>query len=259
MNKLICVLTLTTLAAPAVMLAADDDLAVVVNKANSANNLTKSQLRKLVLGEQGSWPSGAKVTVVLRDPGTPERDGVLRSVCRMSDADFNEYLKHADFNSETGGPPKVMSSAAAVRQYVSSTPGAVGFLPVGEVNDTVKIVSVDGATAGGSGYAIKYPSSSTTTEASLRIGEIDAQNAATSKVSPIYPPMARQLRVSGRVVVEAVVTETGTVKQAKSVSGNVLLANSAVDAVKRWKFRPFQANGKPSPAVVTLSFEFVNK
>ena len=73
MNKLICVLTLTALAAPAVMLAADDDLAVVVNKANSANNLTKSQLRKLVLGEQGSWPDGMKVGVVLPDRGTGTR------------------------------------------------------------------------------------------------------------------------------------------------------------------------------------------
>lgn len=259
MNKLICVLTLTALAAPAVMLAAEDDLAVVINKANSAKNLTKSQLRKLVLGEQGSWPGGAKVTVVLRDPGTPERDGVLRSVCRMSNDDFNEYLKHADFNSETGGAPKVASSDAAVRQMVASTPGAVGFLPVGEVNDSVKVVSVDGMTAGGSGYAIKFPSSSGTTEASLRIGEIDAQNAATQKVPPVYPPMARQLRVSGRVVVEAMVTETGTVKQVKSLSGNVLLASSAIEAVKKWKFRPFQANGKVSPAVVTLSFDFVNK
>jgi TonB family protein len=256
MNKLICVLTLTALAAPAVMLAADDDLAVVINKANSANNLTKSQLRKLVLGEQGSWPGGMKVTVVLRDPGNPERDGVLRSVCRMSNDDFSEYLKHADFSGETGGAPKVVSSSAAVRQLVASTPGAVGFLPLADVNDSVKIVSVDGATAGGAGYAIKYPSA---TDAGLRIGELDARQAATSQVPPIYPPIARQMKVTGRVVVEAVVSEIGTVKQAKSLSGNPILANSALDAVKKWKFKPFQANGKASAAVVTLSFDFVNQ
>jgi TonB family protein len=252
MNKLICVLTLATLAAPAVMLA-DDDLAVVVNKANSANNLTKSQLRKLVLGEQGSWPGGAKVTVVLRDTGTAERDGVLRSVCRMTEDDFNEYLKHADFSHETGGAPKIMPSAAAVRNLVANTPGAIGFLPPAEVNDSVKAVSVDGKSAGQGSYAIKYSSAS---DNSLRIAEVDARNAATVKPVPVYPAVAKQLKISGRVVVEAVVTEAGTVKQAKTLSGNVLLATSAMDAVKKWKFKPFQANGKASEAIVTLSFTF---
>src|SRR5712691_587481 len=123
MRKLTCALLFTVLLAPAIILA-DDDLAVVVNKTNAADNLTKAQLRKLVLGEQSSWPGGKKVSVILRGPGQPERDGVLRSVCGMSEDDFNQHLMHANFNGETGGAPKALASGVAVRQLVASIPGA---------------------------------------------------------------------------------------------------------------------------------------
>jgi ABC-type phosphate transport system substrate-binding protein len=135
--------------------AADNDLAVVVNKANSASNLTKSQLRKLVLGEQGSWPGGVKVTVALRAPGNPERAGVLRAVCRMSEDDYIQHSMHADFTNEGASAPKIVASASAVRQMVGSVPGAIGFLPLKEVNDSVKVVSVDGVAAGEADYKIK--------------------------------------------------------------------------------------------------------
>jgi phosphate transport system substrate-binding protein len=137
------------------MFAGDNDLAVVVNKANSVSNLTKSQLRKLVLGEQGSWPGGAKVTVALRSPGSPERSGILKTVCRMSEDDYTQHSMHSDFTGESITPPRILSSNAAIRQFVASSPGAVGFIPLKEVNDSVKVISVDGVAAGEADYKIK--------------------------------------------------------------------------------------------------------
>lgn len=135
--------------------AADDDLAVVVNKSNPADNLTKAQLKKMILGEQTSWPGSKKVNVILRATGQPERDGVLRSVCGMSEDDFNQHWMHANLNGETASPPKSLGSAEAVRQLVASIPGAIGFLRVADVNASVKVISVDGAAAGSAGYKIK--------------------------------------------------------------------------------------------------------
>jgi phosphate transport system substrate-binding protein len=155
MKKLFCMIALIALTVPVLLLAADDDLVVVVNKANTASNLTKSQLRKLVLGEQGSWPGGAKVIVVLQSPGSAEHSGVLRSVCRMSEDDYNQHIMHASFSGDTGAAPKVVSSAAAARQLVASNPGAIAFLHPADVNDSVKAVSVEGAAAGQPDYKIK--------------------------------------------------------------------------------------------------------
>ena len=90
----------------------------------------------------------------------------------------------------------------------------------------------------------------------IRISDSDAQKAAISKANPDYPPMAKQMHVSGAVVVEAEVTPEGEVGKVAPVSGNALLSSAAVSAVKKWKFKPFTAEGKPAKAVVRLAFNF---
>ena len=155
MRKFLYICISAALSVPFVTLAANNDLAVVVNKVNSTSNLTKSELRKLVLGEQESWPGGIKVTVALRSPGNPERVAVLRAVCRMSEDEYIQHAMHSDFVGETTNAPRIVSSAAAVRQLVASVPGAIGFLPLNEVNDSVKVVSVEGVAAGEPDYKIK--------------------------------------------------------------------------------------------------------
>jgi len=155
MRKLIYLFFTVALSVPLIAFAAGSDLAVVVNKANTTSNLTKSELRKLVLGEQESWPGGMKVTVTLRAQGNPERAAVLKIVCRMSEDEYIQHSMHADFVGAASNAPKIVSSAAAVRQLVSTVPGAIGFLPLSEVNDTVKVVSVEGVSAGEPDYKIK--------------------------------------------------------------------------------------------------------
>ena len=62
--------------------------------------------------------------------------------------------------------------------------------------------------------------------------------AAVHKVPPVYPPIARQMGITGTVVVTTTVDASGKVIKAESNSGNKLLAASAIDAVKQWKFAP---------------------
>jgi protein TonB len=90
----------------------------------------------------------------------------------------------------------------------------------------------------------------------LKIGEVEAKKAARSKSAPVYPAAAKQLKITGKVVVEAIVDDAGTVGEVRPLTGNAMLTKSAVDAVRRWKFNPFQEGGKAASAVVTLSFDF---
>ena len=59
-----------------------------------------------------------------------------------------------------------------------------------------------------------------------------------TKVAPVYPELARRMSISGVVKVQVVVAPNGSVKNAKIVGGHPVLANSAVDAVKKWRFEP---------------------
>jgi protein TonB len=90
----------------------------------------------------------------------------------------------------------------------------------------------------------------------VRIQEDEAKKAAVQRAQPTYPPIARQLNLSGRVVVDLNVDPEGAVDKVDVVSGNPILATSAVTAAKRWKFQPFQLEGKPTEAVVRIAFDF---
>ena len=59
-----------------------------------------------------------------------------------------------------------------------------------------------------------------------------------TKVAPAYPELARRMSISGVAKVQIVVAPNGSVKNAKIVGGHPLLANAALDAVKKWRFEP---------------------
>ncbi len=65
------------------------------------------------------------------------------------------------------------------------------------------------------------------------------------RVEPIYPAQAKTLRQQGIVVLQAFVTETGAIRDVRIVSGPPMLGQAAAQAVRQWKYKPFQLNGKP--------------
>lgn len=74
---------------------------------------------------------------------------------------------------------------------------------------------------------------------------------AKSKVQPSYPELARKMNISGTVKVEVTVSPNGTVKEARIVGGHPLLANSALDAAKKWRFEP-----APTESTGVIEFKF---
>lgn len=92
--------------------------------------------------------------------------------------------------------------------------------------------------------------------AEIRVATDDALKAATKKTPPDYPPIAKQLKVSGKVQVDVTIDSDGNVESVKIVSGNAMLTQSVVSAVKKWKFTPFTQGGAPTKAVAALDFDF---
>jgi protein TonB len=74
---------------------------------------------------------------------------------------------------------------------------------------------------------------------------------------PVYPVLARQSRVSGAVVIDAVIDARGNVVEMKTVSGNSILALAAMEALRRWKYEPTTVGGQAVPVelLVTIMFE----
>jgi protein TonB len=93
-------------------------------------------------------------------------------------------------------------------------------------------------------------------EKTRTVTEKDLRAAATQKVEPDYPAVARQIRLTGSVELEIVVDQTGGVERANVVRGNTLLTGPSLQAIRKWKFKPFGAEGDPAKASGPITFNF---
>ena len=76
------------------------------------------------------------------------------------------------------------------------------------------------------------------------------------QVEPLYPPLARQMRVSGVVELAGIIGTDGHIRELRLLSGSPLLAPSALDAVRQWVYEPTLLNGEPVELVATISVTF---
>jgi periplasmic protein TonB len=76
------------------------------------------------------------------------------------------------------------------------------------------------------------------------------------KVMPVYPPLARQVRVSGAVQLIGVIAKDGTIQQLQLVSGHPLLVRAALDAVRQWIYRPTLLNGQAVEVIAPITVFF---
>lgn len=83
-------------------------------------------------------------------------------------------------------------------------------------------------------------------------GHAADERAIKSRVAPVYPEIAKRMRISGVVRVEVTVDADGKVLEVKPLSGNQMLSNAAQDAVKKWKFA---AGDGQATVQVSLNFD----
>ena len=99
------------------------------------------------------------------------------------------------------------------------------------------------------------------TIAPVRVGGLVRVPKLLNRVTPAYPEIAVAARTAAMLILEATVGADGRVQSVKVLRGQPLFDQSAVDAVKQWRYRPLLLNGVPVPFIVTvtLSFNLVNK
>jgi periplasmic protein TonB len=93
-------------------------------------------------------------------------------------------------------------------------------------------------------------------KAPVRVGGRVKEPRLISRVDPKYPPLAIQTHMQGAVIVDAIIDEHGNVVEAKVVSGPPLLIQSAMDAVRQWKYEPTYLNDEPVPVQLNVTVQF---
>jgi len=91
----------------------------------------------------------------------------------------------------------------------------------------------------------------------FRISEGVSEGQLLAPIRPIYPRIAQAAHQQGTVIVDAIISRTGTIENAHVVSGPAMLAGAALDAVRNARYRPFLLSGEPTEVETTIRINFI--
>jgi protein TonB len=90
----------------------------------------------------------------------------------------------------------------------------------------------------------------------VRVSQGVTQGLLIRKVQPNYPPLARQARIQGSVLLQAEISKDGSIENLHLLSGHPMLAPAAIEAVKQWKYKPYILNGEPVEVETQITVNF---
>jgi len=122
--------------------AAAKDIALISNKANHVDTVSLADLVKICKGQTNRWPDGKPVTLVMRDPASPEMKLTLQKIYEMPKEDVAALIVSANHNRQNHPAIVVADSDEAVVKKVESTAGSVGLVDVYAITGAVTVVRV---------------------------------------------------------------------------------------------------------------------
>lgn len=95
------------------------------------------------------------------------------------------------------------------------------------------------------------------TDASERVRLSPETGQVVSRpVEPSYPTLARQMKVQGSVVLQALIGREGNIQDLRVLSGPGILSSAALEAVKQWRFKPYYQQGQPVESQCSITVNF---
>ena len=144
---------------------------------------------------------------------------------------------------EDDAPPPAAISAGVVGGVPGGIPGGqLGGVIGGILSSTSSVAAVANLTK--------------QTPQRVRVSPGVSKGLLIYRTEPTYPPLARQARIQGVVVLTAVIDKVGNIQNLQVVSGHPMLAPAAIEAVKQWRYKPFLLNGQPLEVETTVTVTF---
>jgi hypothetical protein len=131
--------------------AAQGAIAVIVNRSNPVRNVSATDLQRLYLGATTMFPNRERVLLLEQ---TRLRDSFYRTVLMMSEDRVKRYWIGVVFSDAGATPPKSVTDAAVVLDFVRHGRGAIAFIDAQAVDSTVKVLAIEGSRPGDPDYAL---------------------------------------------------------------------------------------------------------
>jgi len=147
--------------------------------------------------------------------------------------------KKIEMIKEDEAPPPAMASTGVVG-------GVPGGVPGGSMGGVIGSVL--------SSTPVAVPKIATPQR--IRVSSGVSTGMLVRRVQPTYPPLARQARIQGVVVLQAQISKDGSIQNLQLISGHPMLAPAAIEAVKQWKYKPYLLNGEPVEVETQVQVNF---
>ena len=179
-------------------------------------------------------------------PPAPAAMEQIRSVVKESD------LMDGRLRTPTKIPEKVKMITESEAPPPTTGGGVVGGVPGG-----IPGGSLGGVLGGIIGSTARVPEVAHVPVANrIRISQGVSRGLLVSRVEPQYPAMAKTARVQGQVVLQAIISREGTIENLRVISGHPMLIQSAIEAVKQWRYKPYLLNGEPVEVETEILVDF---
>ena len=134
--------------------AASGQIAVVVNQGNEIKSVTLQSLQDIYAGNKVSWSNNHKIFPVSMKSNLEVSQSFFEQALGKSPREMKWAWIRLTLSGE-GAPPKVVGSEAEMLLYIAKNEGAIGFVGVDKVNDSVKVLAVQGKLPSEKGYLLK--------------------------------------------------------------------------------------------------------
>jgi ABC-type phosphate transport system substrate-binding protein len=135
-------------------LFAAGEIAVIVNNENPLDEISSGDLVKIFKQEKQQWNDGRQVYLIMQEAGSREKEVMLKKVFKMSHEELKKFWMAQMFRGKISSFPKTLSSNAAVKRFVNQVVVAIGFIDASIVDQSVKVLSIDGKLPGEKGYLL---------------------------------------------------------------------------------------------------------
>jgi periplasmic protein TonB len=175
-------------------------------------------------------PPPAAVMKVVKQVQTDLVNGQLRTPTKIP--------QKIQMIKEDEAPPPVMAASGVVGGVPGGVPGGQMGGVIGGIISSAPVVP------------------KVATPQRVRVSQGVTQGLLLRKIQPAYPPLARQARIQGPVVLQAEIGKDGSIQNLHLISGHPMLAPAAIEAIKQWKYKPYILNGEPVEVETTITFNF---
>jgi TonB family protein len=223
-------------------------------------------------GDRRPVPSTFEIAVGFKPTGVSQR---RQSLPAMPETDRLLVLQHIDMSLVPAEVQAKLEPALTVRagqtvraeelteqveiaRKLDSHLRAIVTKPGGPNNDAVTLIFMLPAATGRTAPPPPPPAPADGLSPPQRIrvgGNTQAMNLI-SKVTPVYPPLAKQARIQGVVSFTATIGKDGYIENLQLISGHPLLAEAASEAVRQWVYRPTLLNGAPVSVITQIDVNF---